>query len=625
MLNKDIDRIQQHEKLQQLAKEPLKFWAEHAKLLDWYKTWENLFQGEFSQGNIKWFTGAELNVSVNCLDRHLPQHAEKIAFYEEGNARDECDTITYQQLFIAVCQTANKLKKLGVNKGDRVCIYIANNISAVTTMLACARIGAVHSVIFGGFSANSLAERINDCNAKILVTQGEAKRGTKTIPLQKIACSALRLCNSIEHIIIKEPVASVPISIANSTFAEIFATEETFCEAEKMQAEDPLFILYTSGSTGKPKGMLHTTAGYLLYAMVTHRYVFDLQADDVYWCAADVGWITGHSYIVYGPLANATTSVLFSGIPTHPNVSRYWEIIDKYKVNILYTAPTTIRTLMQHGEQPLQNSSRDSLRVLGSVGEPISPDVWQWYATQVGKDKCSIVDTWWQTETGGIMLSAIPFVDKTKPGAAQKTFYTIQASLVDAEEKIIDGNPATGALCISQPWPGMARTIYGNHERYMQTYFSIPGLYLTGDGASRDNDGDYWISGRVDDVINVSGHRLGSAEIEYAAMASDVLTECAAIGLPHQIKGEAIYIFATAKEQQDQQAAAEKIKSVIRSEIGAIATPEQIIWVSALPKTRSGKLMRRLLRKIVTHDEQLGDLTTLANPESIQTLQAVSW
>jgi len=616
-----------HQRLSHLANSDItQFWDQQAQRLQWKKTWHTVLSGDFDHGNIRWFDGGELNVCVNCLDRHLPQHAQRTAFICEGNEINETQYISYQSLYEKVCQCANALRQLGVKKGDRVCIYLPNNLTAIITMLACARIGAVHSVVFAGFSAQALSERINDCEAGVLVTQGSFKRGTKTIELQAIAVEALKLSPSISHCIIHRPLSNSLPKIDHSDFDELCGAQLTDCSAAPMQAEDPLFILYTSGSTGKPKGMLHTTAGYLLYAAFTHQHVFGLDShNDIYWCAADVGWITGHTYIVYGPLANGCTSVLFSGIPTYPTSSRYWDIIDEHKVSIFYTSPTAIRSLMRAGHEALQHTSRKSLRVLGSVGETINPDVWQWYHDKVGCGQAHVVDTWWQTETGGIMIAALPQIHQPKPGAAQKALYGIKVELIDDQQNILPhSSQKSGRLVITQPWPAIARSIYKDHNRYLETYFPIPNMYLSGDSAYRDEDSDLFISGRIDDVMNVSGHRLGSAEIENAAMTCNYISECAAVALPDPIKGEGIYLFAvSAPEYQQINDIPMQIKQAVRSGIGAIATPNDVYLLPALPKTRSGKIMRRLIRKVMIGDNQLGDLSTLSNPEAITALRAL--
>lgn len=598
------------------------FWRQQAERLDWDKSFDHVLQGSLKEANVRWFEGGELNVSVNCIDRHLEAHGDKTAILWIGDEPGVERRISFHQLHQAVCRFANLLKSRGVNKGDRVCIYMPMIPEAAFAMLACARIGAIHSVVFAGFSAEALQSRINDADCCCVITADGGMRGGKLIRTKQAVDQALQFCDGVHtSIVIKHAKNEIDWRAGRDVdyFAVIEQHSEA-CEPERMASEDPLFILYTSGSTGKPKGVLHTTAGYLLYASFTHQQVFAVQDDDVYWCTADIGWITGHSYIVYGPLANATTTVMFEGVPTYPSAERCWQIIDQYRVTVFYTAPTAIRALKACGNELLASTKRDSLRLLGTVGEPINPEAWQWYFDQVGHARCRIVDTWWQTETGGILIA--PMQGKAKPGAAMQPFYGIQAALLNQQGELLSGE-AEGNLVITQPWPGMMRTVYGDHQRFIDTYFSqFPGYYCTGDGAKRDHDGDYWITGRVDDVLNVSGHRLGTAEVESALVLQPMVAEAAVVGCPDSIKGEGIYAFVTLMEGEvESDALQSQLVKAVRHEIGPIATIDHIQFVDTLPKTRSGKIMRRILRKVAAGDvDNIGDTSTLANPESVSAL-----
>ena len=604
---------------------PEEFWASQAnKYVTWFKQWHTVQSGEMALGNIRWFDGAELNVSYNCLDRHLAKKADQTAIIWQGDELSESRTYTFKTLHVEVCKFANVLKSLQIKKGDRVCIYMPMIPEAAIAMLACARIGAVHSVVFGGFSPEALKDRIIDAQAEIIITADEGVRGGKVVPLKQNVEKSLKQCPDVRSVVVVQRTgATVPfINTRDVWYHEVMATASDDCAAEVMQAEDPLFILYTSGSTGKPKGVLHTTGGYLLYATMTHKEIFNYQSGDVYWCTADVGWITGHSYIVYGPLANAATTLMFEGTPMYPTPARFWEIIDQYKVNIFYTAPTAIRALMREGNEYVLKTKRNSLKLLGTVGEPINPEVWQWYYDIVGNKNCPIVDTWWQTETGGIMISALPHQWDLKPGSATKPFYGVNPAIVDEQGKLQSGSSA-GRLVITQPWPGMFRTIYGDHQRYLKTYFQVyPGVYFTGDGARIDEDNYYWITGRTDDVLNVSGHRLGTAEIESAIVLHENIAEAAVVGYPHAIKGQGVYAFITPMQgiELDTQLQKEVI-ALVRAQIGAIANIDKLQWVTDLPKTRSGKIMRRILRKIANGEtEDFGDISTLANPNVVSEL-----
>jgi acetyl-CoA synthetase len=612
---------------QQSVESPDEFWREQSSIVDWYKAPTIIKNTNFSKGNlyIKWFEDGLLNVSYNCIDRHLAKQAQQTAIIWEGDSPETDQNISYQQLHDEVCRLANGLKNLGIAKGDRVAIYMPMVPEAAYAMLACTRIGAVHSIVFAGFSPNAIADRINDCDAKVVITADEGRRGGKTVPLKLNVDEALKdnRCPSIKHnIVFQNTRAEVPFNPQDLWWHELIADCATECAPTEMNAEDPLFILYTSGSTGTPKGVVHTTGGYLVYAALTHKYVFDYHPGEIYWCAADVGWITGHSYMVYGPLANGATTLLFEGVPTYPDVRRICQIVDKHKVNILYTAPTAIRALMAHGDYPADGTHCNSLRLLGSVGEPINPQAWQWYYETIGKSRCPIVDTWWQTETGGIMITPLPSVTALKPGAASMPFFGIQPAVVDknGEELLL---AAEGNLVIRDSWPGQARTVYGDHQRFIQTYFSTyENQYFTGDGCRRDDDGYYWITGRVDDVLNVSGHRLGTAEIESALVSHPAVAEAAVVGYSHDIKGQGIYVFVSPVEGQSfNDELTIELKNWVRKELSPIATPDIIQWTQDLPKTRSGKIMRRILRKIAANEyEQLGDISTLADPSVVESL-----
>jgi acetyl-CoA synthetase len=607
------------------ANDPQHFWAEQAKRLDWMRFPEIIkntsFEGDVQ---IKWFEDGTLNASATCLDKHLAKRGDQVAIIWEGDHPDVSEKITYRDLHERVCRLANAMKSLGVKKGDRVSIYLPMVPEAAVSMLACARIGAIHSIIFGGFSPDSLANRIQDCGSTLLITADEGRRGGRTVALKTNADEALKNCPTIANVIVV-PVTgrAVPMQAGRDhSYTELAAAASPDCVPEEMNAEDPLFILYTSGSTGKPKGALHTTGGYMVWAAFTYELVFDYRPGEVFWCTADVGWVTGHTYIVYGPLANGGTTVMFEGVPTYPSSSRFWEVIDKHQVNIFYTAPTAIRALMREGEAPVKKSSRASLRILGSVGEPINPEAWLWYYRVVGDERCPIVDTWWQTETGGILISALPGAVAQKPGSATLPLPGVKPCIVDAEGKVLDG-AVEGNLCITDSWPGQMRTVFGDHARFVQTYFTTyPGKYFTGDGARRDADGYYWITGRVDDVINVSGHRMGTAEVESALVANTKVAEAAVVGFPHDIKGQGIYAYVTLKDGiEPSEELRKELVAWVRHEIGPIAAPDAIQWAPGLPKTRSGKIMRRILRKIAANEtDALGDTSTLADPGVVQEL-----
>ncbi|MBQ4843965.1 acetate--CoA ligase [Pseudoalteromonas sp. MMG005] len=622
-----IDNDQYNEMYQKSIDDPQSFWAEHGQRLDWSKPYSKVKNTSFDKGHIaiKWFEDGELNASFNCIDRHLEDKADKIALIWEGDNPDDGENITYQQLHDEVAKLANGLKKLGVKKGDRVAIYMPMTPQAVYAMQACARVGAVHSVVFGGFSPSAIADRIKDSGAKIVITSDEGRRGGNAVPLKANVDEAVAQegLTSVEHVIVHQLTAGeVEWHAHDVWWHDLVADLPASCEPTPMNAEDPLFILYTSGSTGQPKGVVHTTGGYLVYSSMTHEYVFDLKEDDVYWCSADVGWITGHSYIAYGPLINGCTQVVFEGVPTYPTAGRMGEIVDKHNVTILYTAPTAIRALMAKGDEPTATSQRSSLRVLGSVGEPINPEAWTWYYESIGNSQCPIVDTWWQTETGGIMITPLPGATDMKPGSATRPFFGIAPALFDAQGDTLDG-ATDGNLVILDSWPSQARTVYGDHERFEQTYFSAyPGVYFTGDGCRRDEDGYYWITGRVDDVLNVSGHRLGTAEIESALVAHEAVAEAAVVGYPHEIKGQGIYVYVTPNEGIEiNEALTKEVRNWVRKELSPIASPDMIQWSPGLPKTRSGKIMRRILRKIAANEyQQLGDTSTLADPSVVEEL-----
>ena len=601
-------------------KSPDAFWAIHGKRIDWIKPYTKISNVSYDKENlhIKWYEDGTLNASVNCLDRHLEKNGEKTAIIWEGDSPDEAKYITYNELYQNVCKFSNVLKNAGAKKGDRITIYMPMIPEATIAMLACTRIGAIHSVVFGGFSPEALAGRIQDCNSNIIITADEGVRGGKHIPLKANVDEALSkatMCTT--SIVVKRTSGDVNwVEGQDLWYHEEMEKASSECFPTEMNAEDPMFILYTSGSTGKPKGVLHTTGGYMVYASMTHHYVFDYHDDEIYWCTADVGWVTGHSYIVYGPLSNGATTLMFEGVPNYPDVSRFWQIVDKHKVNIFYTAPTAIRALMAEGDEPVRKTNRSSLRILGSVGEPINPEAWNWYNKVVGNGKCPIVDTWWQTETGGILITPLPGATSTKPGSAAKPFFGIQPVLVDNDNNQLSG-AAEGNLCINMSWPGQMRTVYGDNERFIETYFStFPGRYFSGDGCRRDEDGYYWITGRVDDVINVSGHRMGTAEVESALVSHPKVAEAAVVGYPHNIKGQGIYAYVTINIGLDpSDELLNELKKWVRKEIGPIATPDLIQFAPGLPKTRSGKIMRRILRKIAANEHnELGDVSTLADP-----------
>ena len=605
--------------------DPENFWGDMAtRFLDWHASWDRVVSYDFSKGEAAWFAGGKLNASYNCIDRHLPQKADQPAIIWEGDDPDDSGTITYAELKDAVCRLANVLKTRGVSRGDRVCIYMPMIPEAAFALLACARIGAVHSVVFGGFSPEALKDRILDSSCSAVITADEGLRGGKHVALKRNVDKALETCPDVHScIVVSRTGASVDWKDTRDvSYADAVAAAGADCEPEAMDAEDPLFILYTSGSTGKPKGVLHTTGGYLLQATASFHYVFDYREGEVFWCTADVGWVTGHSYIVYGPLSNGATTVIFEGVPTYPDAGRFWEVIDKHQVNIFYTAPTALRALHAVGDQPVKRSSRASLRLLGTVGEPINPEAWEWYYRVVGESRCPIVDTWWQTETGAIMITPFPGATPLKPGSASFPFFGVDLALLNEAGSEIDG-PGSGYLVIRSSWPGQIRTVYGDHQRLIDTYFSAyPGYYFTGDGATRDEDGYYWITGRVDDVLNVSGHRMGTAEVESALVLHDKIAEAAVVGYPHDIKGQGIYCYVTPMQgvTPDDALKAELIALCVE-EIGPIAKPDVIQWSPGLPKTRSGKIMRRILRKIAENDlDSLGDTSTLADPDVVESL-----
>ena len=621
-----IDNEKYLQEYERSINDPENFWAEHGQRIDWIKPYTRIKDVSYSEKDlhIKWFYDGTLNVSSNCLDRHLEKRGDQTAIIWEGDDPKEDKRISFKELHSEVCKFANALKELGVKKGDRVTIYMPMIPEAAVAMLACARVGAIHSVVFGGFSPDALAGRIQDCDSSLIITADEGIRGGKPIPLKANTDAALNSCPMCKTVVVvKRTGGKIDwVEGRDYWYHDITSAQSEECQPEEMNAEDPLFILYTSGSTGKPKGVMHTSGGYIVYASMTHEYVFDYKDGEVYWCTADVGWVTGHSYILYGPLANGATTLMFEGVPNYPNSSRFWDVCDKHNVSIFYTAPTALRALMREGEGPVKATSRKSLRLLGSVGEPINPEAWLWYYNVVGDGRCPIVDTWWQTETGGILITPLPGATDLKPGSATRPFFGIKPIIVDADGNVLDGATA-GNLCLAESWPGQMRTVYGDHDRFFQTYFAtFPGRYFTGDGCRRDEDGYYWITGRVDDVINVSGHRMGTAEVESALVAHSLVAEAAVVGYPHEIKGQGIYAYVTLNVgvEPDEELRNELIKWV-RKEIGPIASPDLIQWAPGLPKTRSGKIMRRILRKVAENDfGSLGDTSTLAEPAVVQDL-----
>jgi acetyl-CoA synthetase len=622
-----INKDKYNEMYQRSISDPEGFWAEQAEeFIDWIKPWNRVWNWDYDEANIAWFEGAKLNVAYNCLDRHLASRGDQVAVIWEGDDPGVDKKITYRQLHEDVCKFANVLKSRGVKKGDRVSIYMPMVSEVVVAILACARIGAVHSIVFGGFSPESLKDRILDSDCRVVITADEGLRGARPVPLKANADKALESCPNVHTVVVIKCTGG---DIAwheerDVWYQELMAEASSDCPPEEMDAEDPLFILYTSGSTGKPKGVVHTTGGYILYAAMTHKYVFDCHDGDVYWCTADVGWVTGHSYVVYGPLANGATTLVFEGIPTYPDASRFWQVVDKHKVTIFYTAPTALRALMGQGNKLVEKTSRKSLKLLGTVGEPINPEAWEWYYHVIGEERCPIVDTWWQTETGGILITPLPGATKLKPGSATRPFFGIVPEIVDAEGNVLEGT-AEGNLCIRQPWPGQMRTLFGDHQRFKETYFSTyKGKYFTGDGARRDADGYYWITGRVDDVINISGHRMGTAEVESALVLHDQVAEAAVVGYPHEIKGQGIYAYVTLMAgTEGTEELRKELIGLVRSEIGPIASPDVIQWAPGLPKTRSGKIMRRILRKVAANEvDTLGDTSTLAEASVVDDLIA---
>ena len=617
---------------------PDEFWAEQAERFCWFKRWDQVrsYNYDVTQGDIQieWFKGGQCNITSNCLDRHLETRGGQTAILWEGNEPGENKSLTYRELHQEVCKFANVLKSHGVKKGDRVSIYMPMVIELSIAMLACARIGAIHSIVFGGFSSTALADRIVDSSCTVVITTDGGFRGAKAVPIKANADEAMTLAEKqgvhVKTCVVVQRVGEkVPVLMKNGRdlwWHDEMSKADPVCEPEVMESEDPLFILYTSGSTGKPKGVMHTTAGYMIYTALTHRYVFDYHQGDIWWCTADIGWVTGHSYIVYGPLANGATTVMFEGVPTYPDAGRFWDVVDRLKITQFYTAPTAIRALMSCGEDFPSKYDLSTLRVLGSVGEPINPEAWRWYHKNIGKGKCPIVDTWWQTETGGILITPLPGCTPAKPGSATLPFFGVKPTVIEAETgKVIEGNGVTGVLALSEPWPGQMRTIYGDHDRFEETYFKLyPRYYFTGDGCRRDEDGYYWITGRVDDVINVSGHRIGTAEIESALVLHEAVAEAAVVGFPHEIKGQGIYAYVSLMEGfSASDELQKKLIKFVRKEIGPIAAPDVIQWAPALPKTRSGKIMRRILRKIAANEaEQLGDISTLADPSVVENLKA---
>ena len=620
----------QYEKLYQRSiEDPVGFWAEQAEqFVTWYKPWNKVLDWSYDKKNlyIKWFEGGKLNVSYNCIDRHLQDRGDQVAIIWEGDDPATDSKITYRELHQHVSKLGNVLKARGVKKGDRVCIYMPMIPEAAYAMLACARIGAIHSVVFGGFSPESLKDRILDSDCRVVITADEGVRGGKKVPLKHNTDRAVSHCPNVHTVLtVKHTGGDIDWHAERDVwYHELMADASSDCPPEEMDAEDPLFILYTSGSTGKPKGVLHTTGGYLLYTAMTTKYTFDLQEGDIFWCTADVGWVTGHSYLVYGPLAIGTTTIAFEGVPNYPDASRFWQVIDKHQVNVFYTAPTAIRALMREGQEPVKKTSRASLRLLGTVGEPINPEAWEWYYRVVGEQRCPIVDTWWQTETGGHLITPLPGATALKPGSATTPFFGVQPAIVDSDGNLLEGE-AEGALVIKHPWPSQMRTVYGDHQRFVDTYFStFPGYYFTGDGARRDADGYYWITGRMDDVLNVSGHRMGTAEVESALVLHDAVAEAAVVGFPHDIKGQGIYAYVTlVKGVEPSEALRKELIDLVREEIGPIAKPDVIQWAPGLPKTRSGKIMRRILRKIAANEQDsIGDTSTLADPSVVDDLVA---
>jgi acetyl-CoA synthetase len=621
-----IDAAKYKEMYERSLKDPDGFWREEAKRIHWMRPFHKVKNTSFGPGNvsIKWFEDGVTNVAYNCIDRHLARRGDQVAIIWEGDDPKNQKLITYRELHDEVCRFANILRNRDVTKGDRVTIYMPMIPEAAYAMLACARIGAIHSVVFGGFSPDSLAGRIEDCGSKLVITADEGVRGGRKVPLKANTDAAIAKVGGVDHVVVvRHTAASVDMEPGRDVWyheaADVVTSE---CPCEPMNAEDPLFILYTSGSTGKPKGVLHTTGGYHVYVAMTHQYVFDYHEGDIYWCTADVGWVTGHSYIVYGPLANGATTLMFEGVPNYPSMSRFWEVIDKHRVNIFYTAPTAIRALMQAGDGPVKKTSRASLRLLGTVGEPINPEAWEWYHRVVGDGRCPVVDTWWQTETGGILITPLPGAIPLKPGSATRPFFGVVPQIVDADGKVLEG-AASGNLCIADSWPGQMRTVFGDHQRFVDTYFkTYPGKYFTGDGARRDEDGYYWITGRVDDVINVAGHRLGTAEVESALVAHPKCSEAAVVGYPHDIKGQGIYAYVTLMAgEQPSEDLRKELTAWVRKEIGPIASPDLIQFAPGLPKTRSGKIMRRILRKIAEDEAgNLGDTSTLADPTVVDDL-----
>ncbi len=620
-----------HDDYQRLYKESIEdpegFWGRMGQRVDWFKPYGRVKDVSFDLEDfrIRWFQDGQLNVSVNCLDRQLARRGDKTAILWEGDDPGESFQITYRELYERVCQLGNALRSLGVTKGDRITIYLPMIPEAAVAMLACARIGAIHSVVFGGFSPDSLAGRIADCASTLVITADEGLRGGKRVPLKTNVDKALSAegTETVQHVLVVRRTGS-PVAMygRDKWYSDVVDSQPKECEPEVMDAEDPLFILYTSGSTGKPKGVLHTSGGYLVYASLTHECVFDLQEDDIFWCTADVGWVTGHSYVVYGPLANGATSLMFEGVPNYPDSGRFWQVVDKHRVTLFYTAPTALRALMREGEAPVQKWSRSTLRVLGTVGEPINPEAWEWYYRVVGDERCPIVDTWWQTETGGILITPLPGAIDQKPGSATLPFFGVQPGIVDNDGQEL-GGACEGNLVLKDSWPGQMRTVFGDHQRFIDTYFkTFPGRYFTGDGAKRDEDGYYWITGRVDDVLNVSGHRLGTAEIESALVAHPAVAEAAVVGCPHDIKGQGIYAYVTlVVDAEPTDPLRKELRDWVRGEIGPIATPDFIQWAPGLPKTRSGKIMRRILRKIAANEhDQLGDTSTLADPSVVRQL-----